>query len=146
MVTPAIPHHAVDLVPLRTAIRTALLANATISALTTTISSVGDVTDNVPLYINIAMIGYVPKNTYDRTEGEATAQITCVGVGYPGDLRALRAAAATVMLDTAWAVTGYDVLDVTLKIGLPDMTPLVQSKIVYQEADRYCILMRKQAI
>jgi hypothetical protein len=140
------PLRAIDLKPLRDALYGALATNSTIAGLigTNNIFWVADMTATASDYIVLTLLAYVPANVYDRTQGCAHVQITAVSQGSPDDARTLRAAVQTAVLDTAWAIAGYDLLDAKLAAGLPDQSPLDQGKVIFAERDRFEVIIRRQ--
>lgn len=145
MTAPTPTLRAIDLKPLRDALYTALTANATIASLAPdAVFWVADMTATATDYVVLTLLAYIPANVYDRTQGCAHVQITAVSPGSPDDARALRAAVQTALLDTAWTISGYDLLDARLAAGLPDRSPLDQAKVIWQEGDRFEFIIRRQ--
>lgn len=144
MSSPSVVSRATDTTPLRTAVRTALLANATITGI------VGqrvyrdlDVTDNAPIYLVVTVPSDIPQNTYSSTGINALVYIQCVCLGYASDADTVKAAVQTVMLDTGFAVAGYDVLDVA-RVHTLDRSQMQQSKVYFYAGDCYRVRLRKR--
>lgn len=135
---------AVDLAPLRTAIRAALLANPAVTAIVAQrVKRDMDVTGNAFPYVAVSIPSSVEMNTQTSTGINALVDVQCIDQGIAANADTVAAAIQTTLLDTAWSVPGYDLVDICREADIC-RSQIQESKAYYYSGARFRVRLRKQ--
>lgn len=141
---PPVVTRQVSVTPLRVALRTLLLSSTVITGVVAQrVKRDMDVTDNLFPYIAISKCAAVPLNTNTSSGMSALMDVRCIDLGAAGNADAAADEIFRLVTDTAWTITGYDLLDAAwvADIGKSYVT---DGKAFYEAGHRFRIRARKQ--
>lgn len=141
---PPVVSRQVSVTPLRIALRTLLLSSATITGIVgQRVKRDMDVTGNIFPYIAVSKASAVPLNTHTSSGFNALMDLRCIAVGATANADAVADEIFRLVLDTAWTIAGYDLLDAAwvADIGKSYVT---DGKAFYESGHRFRFLARKQ--